>query len=151
MSPVARGTTPLARRNSQGFTLIEMMIVVAVVGILAAIAYPSYIESVRKTRRADAKSVLAELAQFMERTYTESNTFKPGGANPTLPYLESPIDGSAKYYDLSIVASTSTSFTLQATPKGAQAGNGILTLTNTGARWWDANNNGSVDAGENSW
>jgi type IV pilus assembly protein PilE len=150
MSSVAKTKAPAERRN-QGFTLIEMMIVVALMGILAAIAYPSYQDSVRKTRRADAKAVLAELAQFMERTYTENNSFKPGGNIPTLPHLESPIDGSQKYYDLSISASSSTSFTLQAMPKGPQAGDGLLTLSSTGARWWDTNNNGSVDTGENSW
>lgn len=150
MSSVAKSKA-LAERRNQGFTLIEMMIVVALMGILAAIAYPSYQDSVRKTRRADAKAVLAELAQFMERTYTENNSFKPGGNNPALPHLESPIDGSQKHYDLSISASTSTSFTLQATPKGPQAGDGVLTLSSTGAKWWDANNSGSVDTGENSW
>lgn len=144
-------STPLARRRQHGFTLIELMVVVAVIGIIAAIAYPSFQDSVRKTRRADAKAVLAELAQFMERTYTENNSFKPGGNNPPLPYTESPIDGSAKYYDLSISASTTSSFTLQATPKGPQAGNGVLTLSSTGARWWDINNNGAVDVGENNW
>lgn len=142
---------PLAGRHSHGFTLIEVMIVVAVIGLLAAIAYPSYQDSVRKTRRSDAKAVLSELAQFMERTYTENNSFKPGGNNPTLPYVESPIDGSQKYYDIAISASTTSSFTLQATPKGPQAGDGVLTLSSTGARWWDANNNGAVDSGENSW
>lgn len=146
--PLAR---PLPRQCQHGFTLIEVMIVVVLIGILAAIAYPSYQDSVRKTRRTDAKAVLSELAQFMERTYTENNSFKPGGNNPTLPHLESPIDGGQKYYDMSISASSTSSFTLQATPKGPQAGDGVLTLSSTGARWWDANNNGTVDSGENSW
>jgi prepilin-type N-terminal cleavage/methylation domain-containing protein len=53
----------------KGFTLIELMIAVVVIAILAAIAYPSYQDSVRKSRRADAKSALMEHAQFMERTY----------------------------------------------------------------------------------
>lgn len=139
------------RQNNHGFTLIEVMIVVVVISILAAIAYPSYQDSIRKTRRTDAKAVLSELAQFMERIYTENNSFTPGGNNPTLPYLASPIDGSPKYYDITIAASSSSSFTLQATPKGPQASDGTLTLSSTGARWWDANNNGTIDSGENSW
>lgn len=59
---------------SKGFTLIELMIAVAVVGILAAIAYPSYQDSVRKSRRADAKSALLDAAH--ERTvFTENNQY----------------------------------------------------------------------------
>ena len=56
----------------RGFTLVELLIVVAIIGILAAIVYPSYQDSVRKSRRADAKAVMAEAAQFMERFYTEN-------------------------------------------------------------------------------
>ena len=59
------------RTTAQGFTLIELMITVAVVGILAAIAYPSYNEHVRKTRRADARAVLLVSAQWMERLHRE--------------------------------------------------------------------------------
>jgi type IV pilus assembly protein PilE len=59
----------------KGFTLIELVIVVAIVAILATIAYPSYQDSVRKSRRADAKGVLMEAAQWMERFYTENNRY----------------------------------------------------------------------------
>lgn len=62
-------------QHSPGFTLIELMIAVAVVGILAAIAYPSYQDSVRKSRRADAKSALLDAAQRQERFYTENNQY----------------------------------------------------------------------------
>ncbi|MCC4620365.1 type IV pilin protein, partial [Xanthomonas cassavae CFBP 4642] len=70
----------LARRLSQraagnGFTLIELMIVVAVVGILAAVAYPSYAEHIRKSRRAQAKADLVEYAQMAERSHTTNNTY----------------------------------------------------------------------------
>jgi len=57
-------------KKCQGFTLIEIMIVVGIVGILAAIAYPSYMESVRKSKRAEAKSELSGLAQQFQRCYT---------------------------------------------------------------------------------
>ncbi|MDW7601742.1 prepilin-type N-terminal cleavage/methylation domain-containing protein, partial [Stenotrophomonas maltophilia] len=59
-----------AGRLARGFTLIELMIVVAVVAILAAIAYPSYSEHVRKSRRAQAKADLVEYAQLAERFHT---------------------------------------------------------------------------------
>jgi len=125
-------------RTAKGFTLIELMIVVAVVGILAAIAYPSYQDSIRKSRRADAKSALLELTQFMERNYTLSNRYDQdsAGAAVVLPFTESPKDGTTKYYNLSIAASAAQSFTLSAAPKNAQASDacGTLSITNTGVK-----------------
>jgi len=78
---------------TQGFTLIELMIAVAIVGILAAIAYPSYIEHVRKTRRADAKAVVLELSQWMERFYTENSRYDKtrAGVDVALPFTQSPL------------------------------------------------------------
>ena len=61
------------RPVSRGFTLIEMMVVVAIIAILAAVAYPSYRDSVARGRRSDAKAVLTEAAQWVEREYTRSN------------------------------------------------------------------------------
>ena len=122
----------------RGFTLIELMIAVAVVGILAAIAYPSYQEHVRKARRADAQTALLELAQFMERHYTANGRYlTTAGAAPVLPFDAAPKDGATKYYDLSFTATpTASSYTLRAVPKGAMAGDacGTLTLSNTGAK-----------------
>ena len=146
-----------ALQRSKGFTLMELMIVVAIIGILAAIAYPSYENSVKKSRRADAKGALDGFAQAMERYFTANNTYlgaATGGADtgaPTIYSTESPIDGSTKYYNLTIQAATATTFTLRATPKNGQAGDGMLEIDNTGARRWDANGNNAFDAGENTW
>lgn len=115
-----------------GFTLVELMIVVAVIGILAAVAYPSYVEYIRQARRADAQSALLELAQFMERRYTTSGTYVAGD-DCSLPFTSSPRNGATAFYTLSAVCDAST-FTLTATRTGPMAGDdcGDLTLTNTG-------------------
>lgn len=63
------------RRGNSGFTLIEVMIVVVIIGILAAIAYPSYIDSVRKGKRAEARAAVMNLLQQQERYFTQNNTY----------------------------------------------------------------------------
>ncbi|MDS4020687.1 MAG: type IV pilin protein [Candidatus Competibacter sp.] len=149
------GNSQKTRRKSlgkwRGFTLIELMITVAVVAILAAIAYPSYLEQIRKSRRADAKAVLLEAAQWMERYYTSNNRYDQDRAStpnlvtsttsgiqsfPNSGLTASPKEGATKYYNLSLSAVTANTYTLQAAPTGAQSGDGCktLTLTNTGAR-----------------
>ncbi len=131
-------TRGFARKSSAGFTLIEVMIVVAIIGILAAIAYPSYQDHVRKSRRADAQTALLELAQFMERHYTTNGRYlTSANAAPALPFSEAPKDGTTKFYDLGFTATpTANAYTLQAVPKNAMANDscGTLTLTNTGAK-----------------
>lgn len=144
-----------------GFTLVELMIVVAVIGILGAIAYPTYQDSVRKSRRADAQTALLGFGAAMERRFTVRNTYlgagvsgaNTGAPDATVYVNQSPMQGTPKYYDLTISVATANSFTLRATPiaTGAQAGNGFLELDHTGARRWDKNNNGSIGTGENQW
>lgn len=145
------------KQLSKGFTLIELMIVVAIIGIIAAIAYPSYQDSVKSSRRADAQGVLMGLANAMERHYTTNNSYLGAGTTggntgaPTIFPDEAPIDGSVKYYDLTISAVTATTYTLKATPKNGQAGNGFLQLTSTGIRSWDKNNDSTLQSTENTW
>ncbi len=141
--------------NNRGFTLIELMITVAVVAILAAIAWPNYQESVRKARRADAQGVIMEGAQFLERFYTENNRYDQdsgGGAVTLAPALSaSPKDGAGKFYTVVIQSVTPSSYTLRATPLGSQVGDGILELSNTGLKGWDRDDNGVVVATEQCW
>ncbi|MBP6903177.1 MAG: type IV pilin protein [Burkholderiaceae bacterium] len=106
-----------ARR--QGFTLLELMITVAVIAILAGVAYPSYTSFVAKGRRADAKQALLDIAQRMERRYTERATY--AGATLGTDGLYANVSQGG-YYSLAIATATADGFTLTATPRGAQAG-----------------------------
>ena len=67
----------VAKNKSMGFTLIELMITVAIIGVLGAIAYPSYQDSVRKSRRAEGRSAMMEVLQQQERYMTQNNTYLP--------------------------------------------------------------------------
>jgi len=124
---------------ARGITLIELMIVVAVIGILASVAYPSYRDYVLRAARADARVALLDNAQFLERNYTLTNNYNVaagGGSISTssLPRQTTPESGAARY-NITLVVNAQT-YTLTATPTGAQASDtcGALTLTNTGLR-----------------
>ena len=116
--------------RANGFTLIELMIAVAIVAILAAIAYPSYTESINKSRRSDGQSALLELKNKMEKfrgncPYYPQNIGSADscGASSSASTLKAGTASTQGYYTLTIVASSATgnAFTLRATPTGVQA------------------------------
>ena len=131
-----RSVRPGVRAASlAGFTLIELMIVVAVIAVLAAVALPSYQDSVRKARRADAKGALTTVAQLMERRNTERNSYA-GATLGTAATDLYPALTESKHYTLALSNLAAATFTITATPEGNQSLDpcGAYTLTQAGIR-----------------
>lgn len=117
----------------RGFTLIEVMITCAVVAILVTIAYPSYVNSIQKTRRAEAKSALLGVAGQMERYFTERGTYATATLGVGGVYAN---HSENSYYALSLANLTATTYTLRATPAAQQVGDpcGTMTYTDAGVK-----------------
>ena len=127
-------------KNARGFTLIELLIVIVVVAILTAIAYPSYTQFLIRSNRNVAKSDLVELQAWMERNYSLTNSYAslPDGTAvsiASLPFAKSPRDsGAAPRYVITFGAEpTATTYTLTATPQSNQPDNDCKILSITGA------------------
>ncbi len=137
-------------KNNKGFTLIELMIAVAILGIIASIAFPSYMEHVRKAKRTDAKVELLRIAQLQESFFTQklsyASVLSAGSATVGGLGLATPVMSEQDNYEVTLtatpggcagtVASPCLGYTLTATAQASQNDSfcGNFTLTNTGLK-----------------
>lgn len=161
------------RNRHQGFSLIELMVVVVIIGVLASIAYSSYTAHVIETRRSDAKSALSQLANVQEKFFTECNRYAalmtnnaaartcstsaaPGNATLLTNGLSPEGHYVIRILDPAVIVgnppcTTSNCFILEADPdalgaSGLQAGDGRFRIDQAGRKSWDNNNAGLIDA-----
>ncbi len=152
------GSAQGARRHA-GFTLIELMITLVIVGILASIAYPAYTKWTTSTRRSDAEVALTQAANQQERFFTQCNWYAAslGGSQPscatnTTGVLNYPTTSANGYYNLAIAAGAITAsscstlncgYTITATPVATnlQAHDGAFRIDSAGIKQWDKLNN----------
>lgn len=149
--------------NKRGFTLVELMIVIAIVGVIASIAYPSYQGMINTTARSTAQGDLMSLATALERHSVSNFTYlgaAAGGGNTGAPavyasYSPATESVSNKKYDLKIdtVANNGLSYVISAVPVTSQstAGTGTLYMYSDGRKAWDKNNSGAIEANEYCW
>ncbi len=136
------------KSKTKGFTLIELMITVAVLGILAAVALPSYTQYIARGHRAEAQAALLRGQQWMERHFAENNSYSANAGGTATDGTSGtfitnsgvtrvPADtGVAQRYAITITAVTATSYTLTATRQGSMANDrcGNYTVNNLGVR-----------------
>jgi type IV pilus assembly protein PilE len=162
ISPM-KNTLMINTSNQNGFTLVELMIVIAIVGIIATVGYPSFINVSQSTYRTAGQSDLMAFAGAMEHHKLANYTYQgaaASGANTGAPtvfatYSPSQEGASNKRFNLTISSmdTNGTEYTITATPVtgGVMADNGVLVYFSDGRKAWDKNNNGSISADEYCW
>jgi type IV pilus assembly protein PilE len=126
-----------SQRKALGFTLIELLIAVAIVGILAAVAYPAYTDSVTRSNRTEGQRELLRIANLQEQFYMDNRSYTTDMTD--LGLSASPFVTEGGHYAISATtADSANSFVLKATAKGSQATNDSscspLTVTEAGAK-----------------
>ena len=131
----------MSRQRQSGFTLIELMIVVAIVAIIAAVAYPSYQNSVLRARRSDGHEFLQRIASAQERFYTNRNQYTADLSTAAGLSLGTNVSEAGHYTVRAVVAADGQSYTLQASPEPTQSHDqcGNLTINNVGAKGFSGN------------
>jgi type IV pilus assembly protein PilE len=107
--------------RTRGFSLIELMVVVVVIGLLSAIALPSYTRYVLRSHRSSAITGVLDVASRQARYYTTNNTYTTSMTALGYPADPMPLtDSSNRYYDLSVASASATAFSIRAVPVNAQ-------------------------------
>lgn len=125
--------------NNDGFSLIELIIVISIIAIISLFAFPSYHDSITRARRTDGQTALFNLASRMENFYAEYHSYEEAtiGTGQTTDVLSSN-SSDQNYYQLTIISQSENFFELHAIPKGSQAGDDkacqTLTLDSTGKK-----------------
>ncbi|MFV2055363.1 MAG: type IV pilin protein [Thiohalomonadales bacterium] len=143
-------------QRQSGFSLIELMVTLAIVAIIASIAFPSYQASILKSKRSDGQELLLNISARMERALYSDGEYKIDLQKLGFDSAAA-VSSPESYYKATVLAATATCpvancFVVQATPQLGQADDGVMELTSTGIKRRDKNNDGDfLDAGEDSW
>lgn len=143
--------------GNPGFTLIELMLVVALIAVLAGIAYPSYVEQMTKARRVEMQAQLMRMAGQLQRRHSLTGCYNPTAEGVCAETGAGLVDLEIPHPAYELGAQTlleADAFRLVAMPvvQGPQSGDGRLTLDHRGQRGWDANDDGDItDHGEDRW
>lgn len=150
-------------KNQRAFTLMELVVTIAIIAILATVAIPSYKNYVTRTRRSAAESALLQVASKLEQQYTVANNFTtlPGSSTvlscsstTTVPTYTLPANYTSDvspYYTLYITACDQNTYTLQASPTSLQVGAGALSLDSTGVKLYNAASDTSMGTSTSPW
>lgn len=146
------------KRSMQGFNLIELMIAVAVLGILASMAYPSYVQYLVRTHRSEAQRTLVQIQQMMERHFVAFGTYADAalgtaGVHTVGPQRMTRADRLIYTFSFAGAPPDANSYRIRATPAadGANHQDGYLQIDSVDERHWDRNANGQIEADEKTW